>query len=188
MEMRELGIKGAWLAKFPIYDDSRGSFREWFKRTEVLETTGINFEVQQVNFSSSVKSVLRGIHYSLAPGGQEKWVTCTRGRIFDVIVDLRTNSPTFRKWISVDLASGSGETILIGKGLGHAFISLSNEADVAYLLSSPYSPESEYAIDPFDLDLAIDWPDDNLILSPQDSEAPSLDFQYRENLLPKLNF
>jgi dTDP-4-dehydrorhamnose 3,5-epimerase len=185
MEISELEIKGAWLAKFPVYDDNRGIFREWFKRNEVLEKTGIDFEVQQVNFSSSVIGVVRGLHYSLALNGQAKWITCTKGSIFDVIVDLRPTSPTFKKWISVNLTSESGETILISEGLGHAFLCQSDEADVAYLLSSPYSPENEYAINPLDQEIGIKWPEENLILSPKDSEAPSLATRYREDLLPK---
>ena len=103
MKIKELGIKGAWLAHSPIHHDRRGYFREWFKEADIETTIGRNFEVQQANISSSNKGVLRGIHYSLTPNGQGKWITCISGVIWDVVVDLRPSSSTFKKWLGIEL-------------------------------------------------------------------------------------
>ena len=189
MKFTPLGIEGAWLAESPVWEDERGSFQEWFKFEEVFEATGIKFSVQQANISSSKKNVIRGIHYSLAPGGQAKWVTCASGRVRDFIVDIRPNSPTFKKTKYVSLQAGDGRSILVGPGLGHAFISLEDNTNVSYLLSSPYSPEFEYGIHPMDPELKIDWSLElkstkSLAISKKDSEAPSIQEQLDLRKLP----
>jgi dTDP-4-dehydrorhamnose 3,5-epimerase len=111
--MKELEIKGAWLANSPIYRDDRGLFREWFKATTLTSPASDDFAVMQANISVSQKGVIRGIHYSLVLEGQSKWITCVAGSIWDVIVDIRPTSPTFKKWVSVDLNADSGDSILI---------------------------------------------------------------------------
>jgi dTDP-4-dehydrorhamnose 3,5-epimerase len=189
MKFTPLGIEGAWLAESSVWKDERGSFQEWFKSEEVFEATGFKFSVQQANISSSKKNVIRGIHYSLAPGGQVKWVTCANGRIMDVVVDIRPNSPTFKKIEFVNLQAGDGKSILIGPGLGHAFISLEDNTNVSYLLSSPYSPEFEYGIHPMDSELKIDWnlesgPDNSVVISAKDLDAPTLETRSLEGKLP----
>jgi dTDP-4-dehydrorhamnose 3,5-epimerase len=189
MKFTPLGIEGAWLVESSVWEDERGSFQEWFKSEEVLEATGFKFSVQQANISSSKKNVIRGIHYSLAPGGQAKWVTCASGRIMDVVVDIRPNSPTYKKIEYVNLQAGDGKSILIGHGLGHAFISLENNTNVSYLLSSPYSPEFEYGIHPLDSELNINWDlgsglEKSAVISAKDSEAPTLIQGLEEGKLP----
>ena len=189
MKFTSLGIKGLWLAESQVWKDERGSFQEWFKSEEVFEATGIKFSVEQANISSSKKNVIRGIHYSLAPGGQAKWVTCASGRIVDVVVDIRPNSPTFKKIEYVNLQAGDGKSIFIGPGLGHAFISLEDDTNVSYLISSPYSPEFEYGIHPMDPELKIDWSlgsglDKSAVISAKDSDAPTLETRSLEGRLP----
>ena len=189
MKFTPLGIEGAWLVESSVWEDERGSFQEWFKSDEVFEATGFNFLVQQANISSSKKNVIRGIHYSLAPGGQAKWVTCANGRIMDVVVDIRPNSPTYKKTDFVNLQAGDGKSILIGHGLGHAFISLENNTNVSYLLSSPYSPEFEYGIHPLDSELNINWDLGSdlvnaAIISAKDLVAPTLEERKLEGRLP----
>ena len=103
MELEELEINGAWLARSPIHKDERGIFREWFKSDDIKTATGRDFGIEQANISRSSKGTLRGIHYSIAPRGQAKWVTCVSGAIKDVIVDIRPVSPTFGKWVEVEL-------------------------------------------------------------------------------------
>lgn len=174
MEIKELGIKGAWIARSPIHNDNRGYFREWFKGAEIETAIGRRFDVQQANVSSSNRGVLRGIHYSTAQEGQGKWITCISGAIWDVVVDIRQSSPTFRKWIGVDLRANSGDSLFISEGLGHGFVSLENNSTVAYLLTSQYSPSEEFEIHPLDPDLAIAWPLEELFLSAKDEAAPSL--------------
>jgi len=175
MELEELGIKGAWLAKSQIHWDERGLFREWFKASDLEEKIGRDFSVAQANISTSNKDVIRGIHFSTARAGQGKWITCTAGSIWDVVVDVRPNSSTFKKWIGLTLDSISGEAIFISEGLGHGFMSLEDNSTIAYLLTSPYSAEDEFGIHPLDSDLAITWPTQNPHLSDKDAHAPSFE-------------
>ena len=184
MKITPLSIEGAWLAELPLHNDNRGSFREWFKQTELLEKTGFNFFVSQANISISSSGVVRGIHYSLNPEGQAKWVTCLKGGILDVVVDIRPKSPTFRRVEHIELCAGEGKAVLIGAGLGHGFAALEDDSVVSYLLSTPFSPKVEYAINPFDEDLAIQWNTNNPIVSLKDQNAPSLARLNKEGLLP----
>jgi dTDP-4-dehydrorhamnose 3,5-epimerase len=187
MELKPLGIEGVWLAESPVWGDDRGFFREWFKSEDVLAATGINFSIQQANISQSQRGVIRGIHYSLAPEGQAKWVTCVYGGIRDVIVDIRPSSPTFGKSVFVELNGLDGRAVLIGPGLGHGFASLADSSTIAYLLSSPYSPTEEFEINPMDPELGIDWGVDlaDVSLSEKDKMAPSLAHRNKENRLSK---
>ena len=186
MKLTPLGIEGTWLAESPLWSDERGFFREWFKSEDVLAATGINFSIQQANISQSQRGVIRGIHYSLAPEGQAKWVTCVNGSIRDVIVDIRPSSPTFGKSVFVELNGLDGRAVLIGPGLGHGFASLADSSTIAYLLSSPYSPTEEFEINPLDPDLGIDWGVDSpeVSLSEKDKMALSLSERHKEDKLP----
>ena len=181
-------IDGSWIVHSPIHEDERGLFREWFKSNEVKTKIGLDFKIEQANFSESIKGVVRGVHYSLEPSGQAKWITCTFGSIRDYVIDIRPGSSTYGKWQAIDLSAGSSSSVLIGRNLGHAFITLSDRASVAYLVSSPFSPESEYSINPLDKDLAIDWGVDSreIILSTRDRHAPKLLERFETGKLPKL--
>jgi dTDP-4-dehydrorhamnose 3,5-epimerase len=179
MKLTPLEIEGAWLAESDLWADTRGRLNEWFKRKEIFEITGIDFEVQQANISSSKKGVIRGIHFSCAPDGQAKWVSCISGSILDVVVDTRPMSPTFRKYVSIELKGGDGRALLIKHGLGHGFISLADQSDVAYLLSSEFNPRYEIGFNPLDPTLEINWQTEqlggiNVTLSEKDSTAPTL--------------
>jgi len=189
MKFSPLAIQGAWLAESSVWPDERGFFREWFKRDDIRNSTGIDFEVQQANFSVSNKNVIRGIHYSLAPEGQAKWITCVSGSIIDVVVDLRPTSQTFKKVEYIELESGDGKALLIGSGLGHGFLSREDNSGIAYLLSSPYAPDYEYDISPIDLELDINWQQGdsneiNFVMSKKDSSAPSLNARLEDGKLP----
>ena len=184
MEIEKLGIEGVWFARSPVHSDDRGSFREWFKAEDIELKTGRKFNVAQSNISISDCDVLRGIHYSLAPAGQGKWITCVSGSIWDVVVDVRPTSPTYKKWISFTLEGGKGEALFISEGLGHGFLSLQNESIVSYLLTSPYSPTNEFEINPLDPELAITWPGSNFRMSPKDLETPSLVSRKKAGQLP----
>jgi dTDP-4-dehydrorhamnose 3,5-epimerase len=187
MELTPLGIEGAWLAASPLWRDERGYFREWFKSRDITKRTGYDFSVAQANISSSSRGTLRGIHYSLADMGQAKWITCVAGSVMDVIVDIRPSSPTFKKWITLELAGSNGCSVLIGDGLGHGFISLQDESTVAYLVTSPFSPSEEFEINPLDPDIGIDWgfPISELRISAKDCAAPFLSDRFNQNKLPK---
>ena len=186
MKLTQLDIHGAWLAEYPIWSDDRGFFREWFKTDDIKSKIGRDFCVEQANISSSSKGSLRGIHYSLAPSGQAKWITCINGSIKDVIVDIRPNSKTFGKWLSVELSGSSGKALLISEGLGHGFLSLEENSIVVYLVSSAFSLSEEYAINPLDENIGIDWGANSIYLkiSEKDKSAPTLLEQQELGKLP----
>jgi len=173
-KLTPLSIEGAWLFESPSHGDDRGYFREWFKSSVVTETLGREFSVSQSNLSRSKKGVVRGIHFSMAPGGQAKWVTCANGSLWDVIVDIRPKSPTFKRWEAVELRAEEGKSLFISEGLGHAFLSLEDDTVISYLLTTPYSPKDEFAINPQDPEIGIKWPDIQLLFSDKDAIAPSL--------------
>lgn len=183
MKFEELEIKGAFLARSPIHKDDRGLFREWFGADQFEAVFGHSFEVRQANISSSKKGVLRGIHYSLAESGQGKWVTCVSGSIWDVVVDIRPSSPTYKKWLSLELNGNQGDALYISEGLGHGFIAMEDNSTIAYLLTSKYTPSEEFEIHPFDTDLAIAWPLPEIILSTKDAAAPTLIQQFERGKL-----
>jgi dTDP-4-dehydrorhamnose 3,5-epimerase len=187
MEMTALEIDGCWLANSSIWHDKRGYFREWFNVADIEKLTGRNFVPEQANISLSSEGTLRGIHYSVAERGQAKWITCVTGSIRDFVIDIRSSSPTFGKWIMVELSAKSGNAVLIGEGLGHAFVSMEDNTTVAYLLSSPYSPHEEHGINPMDPELGINWGIDasKILLSEKDRLAPFLFQQKLSGQLPK---
>jgi dTDP-4-dehydrorhamnose 3,5-epimerase len=192
MKFTSLEIEGAWVAESAVWPDNRGFFLEWFKRDEIFNATGVDFSVQQANFSLSAQGVIRGIHYSLAPSGQAKWVTCVSGSIIDVVVDLRIDSPTFKMIEYIELEPGDGKAVLIGSGLGHGFFSKEDNSGVAYLLNSPYTPDLEYDICPTDPDLGIRWGGGSseeliLVTSAKDSFAPALKTRKEQGKLPHRN-
>jgi len=185
--LQELSIKGAYLATHRVFPDERGLFREWFKADEIA-TIDTAFSVQQANYSKSKQWVIRGMHYSLAPEGQSKVVTCASGAIVDVLIDLRLDSPSYLKVEYIELSEDSGSVVYIPSGVGHGFIVESESASVVYLTSSGYSPEFEKAICPTDPALGIKWPlpiGEIGTISKADTEAPTL-LQARESgNLPK---
>jgi dTDP-4-dehydrorhamnose 3,5-epimerase len=189
MKFTQLEIEGAWLVESQVWPDERGFFREWFKHHEILKETGMDFSVLQANFSLSHKGVIRGIHYSLAPAGQAKWVTCVSGSVLDVVVDIRPTSKTYKKVEYINLSAKEGTSVLIGPGLGHGFLANEDGAGVSYLLTSPYSPEHEFDISPMDLELDIKWREKsnseaNFLLSPKDLSAPTLSARQAQGSLP----
>jgi dTDP-4-dehydrorhamnose 3,5-epimerase len=188
MKLTPLGIEGAWLAESPVWKDDRGHFREWFKSVDIKDATGRNFEIEQANISLSSAGTLRGIHYSIAPGGQAKWITCVSGSIKDVIVDVRSDSKSFGQWIEVELSGDSGKAVFISEGLGHAFLALEDISAVAYLVSTPFSPTDEFEINPLDPEIGIEWgasPED-LKISSKDLNAPTLELLRSIGKLPKM--
>ncbi len=186
MTLQALSISGAYVVTHKVFTDERGLFREWFKAEELV-LIDESFSVQQANYSQSKQSVIRGIHYSLAPGGQAKLVTCASGRVVDVLVDLRIGSPTFLEVEYVELSEESGKVVFIPTGVGHGFFVESESAAVVYLTSSKYSPDYEKAICPSDPELAIKWPirlGEPGIISRSDTEAPSLAQAKESGILP----
>ena len=186
MNLTPLGIEGAWLAESTVWNDERGFFREWFKSESIKSATGRNFEIEQANISLSSAGTLRGIHYSVAPRGQAKWITCVSGSIQDVIVDIRPDSKTFSQWVDVELKGDSGTAVFISEGLGHGFLALEDNSAVAYLVSTPFSPNDEFEINPLDVKIGINWGLElsQLKISDKDKNAPTLAERLAEGKLP----
>jgi len=187
LKIEPLKIHGAWLAESSVWRDDRGFFREWFKSEEIKNVTGRVFEVEQANISLSSAGTLRGIHYSIAPRGQAKWITCVAGSIKDVIVDIRPESESFGQWIEVELSGDSGKAVFISEGLGHGFVALEDNSAVAYLVSTPFSPTDEFEINPLDEKIGINWGMDlnELKISDKDRSAPTLAERLVEGKLPQ---
>jgi dTDP-4-dehydrorhamnose 3,5-epimerase len=188
MELTSLGIEGVWIAESPIWSDDRGFFREWFKSEDVKNATGRDFGIEQANISLSSRGTLRGIHYSIAPRGQAKWITCVAGSMKDVIVDIRPESKTFGQRIEVELSGDSGKAVFISEGLGHGFVAFEDNTAVAYLVSTPFSPTEEYEINPLDEKIGINWGMDlsELKISDKDRIAPTLAERLFQGKLPAI--
>ena len=155
-EFKKLEIEGVVLVKPIVFSDDRGFFMETYKYSDFAKN-GIKENFVQDNHSKSVKNVLRGIHFQLNPKAQGKLVRCTKGKIFDVAVDLRKNSPTFKKWVGVELSEENKYMLYIPAGFGHAFLTLSNEAEVLYKATEEYSKEHDSGIRWNDPEINITW-------------------------------
>lgn len=164
----DLPIYGAFSITSDSMPDSRGYFREWFWKSEC------EFDVAQGNLSYSNINVIRGLHVSVAPAGQAKWITCVAGSIRDVLFDLRPNSPTFLQVFSLDISSTAGITISIPTGVAHGFCSLMDGSVVTYLVSARYDYDNEIGIYPLDPEIGISWGTLQPILSDKDHGALKL--------------
>ncbi len=185
LNLEELSIAGLFKLTSPVWGDDRGFFREWFKLPDLNEA-GISFTAAQANLSRSARNVVRGLHFSVAPEGQAKVVTCAEGELVDVMVDLRVGSPTFGKTELVTLRGGDGVSLYLPSGIGHGFCATSDDAVLVYLLSSTYNPTAELEVHPFDKELMVPWPlSGEAILSAKDAAAPSLADRRLDNTLPK---
>ena len=188
MNVRELGVAGAWAITPVAHTDSRGHFVEWFTDPAFTAMTGHRLDVRQANCSVSRAGVLRGVHFAQLPPGQAKYVTCVRGSVIDVVVDIRVGSPTFGTWDAVTLDDTGHRSVYLSEGLGHAFLALQDDSTVTYLCSAGYAPQREHTVNALDPALAIDWAalgfGGDLILSDRDRAAPTLEQARADGLLP----
>ncbi|MGH3329331.1 MAG: dTDP-4-dehydrorhamnose 3,5-epimerase family protein [Streptomycetales bacterium] len=183
--MRELAVRHAWQLTPRQHADDRGVFFEAFQSSAVTQLVGHTLQVAQANCSVSRLGVLRGIHGAAVPPGQAKYVSCLRGAVLDVVVDIRAGSPTFGRHDTVRLDDTDRRAVYVAEGLGHGFLALTDGAVVHYLCSTPYAPELEFGIDPLDDELAIRWPGEvEPVLSPKDAAAPGLREARDAGLLP----
>jgi dTDP-4-dehydrorhamnose 3,5-epimerase len=168
----ETGIDGLVLLEAEAHGDERGFLLESF-REDAWREAGVDVEFVQENHSRSSKGILRGVHFQTRPG-QAKLVRCVRGEIWDVAVDLRRDSPTYRRWEGHVLSDENHRQLFVPAGFGHGFCVLSELADVSYKLSSYYDPTTEAGIAWDDPDVAIDWPLGDPQVSERDRGAPKL--------------
>jgi dTDP-4-dehydrorhamnose 3,5-epimerase len=186
MDIAALPIAGAWLLTPKQYADDRGTFLEWFRADHLEAATGLPFAIRQANHSVSARAVVRGVHFADVPPGQAKLVYCPRGALLDVIVDVRSGSPTYGEHTTVRLDDVDRRAVFIAEGLGHAFVALSDDTSATYLTSTTYNPAAERSVSPLDPALALKWPIEaaQLRLSPKDAAAPTLAEALAAGLLP----
>jgi len=173
-EFYKLEIEDVILIKPKVFGDNRGFFMESYKKSEFTEN-GINVDFCQDNHSKSSKGVLRGLHYQLPPKMQGKLVRCTKGKIFDVAVDIRKGSKTLGKWVGEILSDENYNMLYIPEGFAHGFVVLSETAELLYKATNEYSPENDRGIFWNDPDININWGlDFDPILSEKDKNQPLL--------------
>jgi epimerase EvaD len=186
MKARKLAVEGAFEFTPTVYPDDRGTFVAPFQETAFVEAVGKPlFPVAQTNMSTSRRGVVRGIHFTTTPPGNAKYVYCARGKVIDIVVDIRVGSPTFGRWDSVVMDPASAHGLYFPVGVGHAFIALEDDSVMAYMLSQSYVPEIELALSPLDPAIGLPIPADiDPILSPRDTAAPTLAEALEMGILP----
>lgn len=176
MEVRSLGLDGVFEIIPRKFGDDRGFFSETYK-VKALAEAGIELNFVQDNHSfSAAKGVVRGLHYQLPPFAQDKLVRVICGAILDVAVDIRKNSPTFGKWVSLEVSAEKWNQILVPKGFAHGFITLSEDTEVIYKVTDYYAPTHDRSIRFDDPAIGIEWPipSSGVQLSDKDQKAPLL--------------
>ncbi len=174
MDIVKTALPEVLLVKPDVFEDNRGWFMETYSY-EKYKNLGIDVVFVQDNRSrTEFKGTVRGLHFQKAPKAQSKLVTCTRGSLMDVVVDLRKNSPTYKKWIAVELSEKNKYQLFVPKGFAHGFLSLEDETEILYKVDDFYSKECDRSIRFDDPEIAVDWKIENPILSDKDLNAPLL--------------
>jgi dTDP-4-dehydrorhamnose 3,5-epimerase len=170
-------LPGVLILEPKVFGDARGFFFESFNQKAFDAAVGSPVTFVQDNHSHSARGVLRGLHLQREPHAQGKLVRAIRGKVFDVAVDVRRDSPTFRRWIGLELDDVGHRQLWIPAGLAHGFVVMSETADVLYKTTDYYAPAAETSIRWDDPALAIDWPDVGVpfSLSAKDRDAPGLE-------------
>lgn len=179
MKFIETILNGAYLIVPDLLEDERGFFSRTFCRRE-FEEKGLNPDIVQCNISfNNKKGTLRGLHYQVGDHGEVKLIRCAAGAIYDVIVDLRAESPTFKQWISAELTAENHRMLYIPGRFAHGFQTLSDNTEVIYHHSSYYSPENERGLRFNDSSLGIEWPLPVAVISNRDQNHPLSDDNFR---------
>lgn len=175
-------LEGAWVIEQERHSDERGFFaRTWC--AQEFERQGLEPGLAQCSTSfNRLRGTLRGLHYQAPPHTEAKVVRCTRGAIFDVAVDLRPDSPTFRRWLGVELTPDNGRALYVPRGFAHGFLTLEDASEVAYLISTPYNPEAARGVrwnDPFH---AVAWPAPVEVIAARDRDYADVDVERLQGL------
>ncbi len=174
MQVTKTELEGVLILEPRVFGDARGWFMEtWSARK--FEAAGLTFNFVQDNQSYSAQcGTFRGLHYQTAPFAQTKLVRCTRGRLLDVAVDIREGSPTFAKWVAVELTADNKKQLLIPRGFAHGFLTLVDDVEIQYKADNFYAPACDGNIRWDDADIALDLPFAPTILADKDAKAPTL--------------
>jgi dTDP-4-dehydrorhamnose 3,5-epimerase len=174
MRFEPTAVEGAWRVVLEPIEDERGFFARSFCASE-FEKRGLNATVAQCNVSfNKLKGTVRGMHYSVPPAAEAKLVRCIRGTIWDVIVDLREDSPSYLQQFSVELSAENRLALYVPVGVGHGFQTLTDDAEVFYQMSVAFQPESQRGVRYDDPAIGIDWPLPITAMSDKDANAPTL--------------
>ena len=187
MKIENTSLKDAYIITPDVHGDSRGWFMESYTKNKLQDITNIEF-IQDNQSYSSQKGILRGLHCQLNPHCQTKLIRCTKGEIYDVIVDIRQGSPTYKQYIKVLLSAENKKQLFIPKGFLHGFVTLTDEVEVQYKVDDYYNKECDRSVKFDDPELNVDWGISNPILSDKDKNAPLLKesdciFTYENDLL-----
>jgi dTDP-4-dehydrorhamnose 3,5-epimerase len=176
LEIRPLELEGVLEIRPNRIGDERGFFSETWNAQKFAQS-GLDLHFVQENHTySAARGVLRGLHYQLPPYAQDKLIRVSRGSVFDVAVDIRSDSPTFKKWCAACISATEWNQLLVPKGFAHGFLTLEPDTEVIYMVTAPYSPSHERAIRYDDTDIGIAWPlpISQFQLSEKDRIAPPL--------------
>jgi len=167
-------IDGLYVLSPKVYGDNRGWFTETYSKRK-LQEEGLAADFVQDNHSfSAQKGTLRGLHFQINPMSQIKLIRCSRGAVRDIVVDLRKNSPTYKKWFSIELTAENQKQLWIPKGFAHGFLALQENCEIQYKVDAYYSPEHDRSVRYDDPEIGIDWEVAEPILSKKDLDAPLL--------------
>lgn len=174
MKIIKTKLDGVVIIEPDVFGDNRGFFFEsWNKKK--MDETGLFYDFVQDNHSkSTVKGTLRGIHFQKGDKAQAKLVRCVKGAVLDIAVDLRKNSPTFKQWVGVELNGENKKQLLIPRGFGHGFLTLTDDVEFLYKADNYYAPEADTGIRWNDPDIGVEWGVENPILSEKDKKNPFL--------------
>ncbi len=174
MKISKTKLEGVVIIEPDVFGDNRGFFMESWNKKKMAEA-GLDYDFVQDNHSkSTVKGTLRGIHFQKGDKAQAKLVRCVKGAVLDVAVDLRRNSPTFKQWVGVELSEENKKQLLIPRGFGHGFVTLTDDVEFLYKADNYYAPEADAGIRWNDPEIGVEWGIENPILSDKDKNNPFL--------------
>ena len=172
MKITKTKLEGVVIIEPDVFGDNRGFFMESWNKKKMAEA-GLDYDFVQDNHSkSTVKGTLRGIHFQKGDKAQAKLVRCVKGAVLDVAVDLRKNSSTFKQWVGVELSEENKKQLLIPRGFGHGFVTLTDDVEFLYKADNYYAPEADAGIRWNDPEIGVEWGIDNPILSEKDKKNP----------------
>ncbi len=172
-QFSNVSMDGLVIVEPRVFPDERGVFLETYKKSE-FSANGILVDFIQDNHSLSIRGVLRGLHFQRPPHAQAKLVRVVEGKVWDVAVDLRASSPTYKKWYGVELSGENKKMLFIPAGFAHGFVTLSDSAHLLYKCSSEYAPQHDGGIFWNDPEIGIPWPEEKPLVSPKDEVLPLL--------------